>query len=66
MWTAKVLESNESIPLTALSERLSSAYQLSVIEEQTFKNRQEFNLQVNFSFFLFLFIFNIKSRLIII
>jgi len=56
MWTEKVLESNESIPLTALSERLSSAYQLSVIEEQTSKNRQEFNLQVNFSFF-FVFIY---------
>jgi len=56
MWTEKVLESNESIPLTALSERISSAYRLSVIEEQTFKNRQEFNLQVNFSFF-FVFIY---------
>jgi hypothetical protein len=57
MWTAKVLEQNESIPLTALSERLSSAYQLSVMEEQTFKNRQEFTLQVNFSFSFFFFLF---------
>jgi hypothetical protein len=53
MWTSKVLERNESIALTVLADRSSSAYRLSVIEEQTFKNRQEFSLQVNFFLSLF-------------
>ncbi|CAF4930234.1 unnamed protein product, partial [Rotaria sp. Silwood1] len=44
-WTSKVIQQNESIPLNAFYERLSATYRLSVIEEQTSQNRQEFSVQ---------------------
>ncbi|CAF1256037.1 unnamed protein product [Rotaria sordida] len=44
-WTSKVMKQNESISLNAPVERLSSTYRLSVMEEQTFKKRQEFSVQ---------------------
>ncbi|CAF1073014.1 unnamed protein product [Rotaria sordida] len=44
-WTSKVMKQNESISLNAPVERLSSTYRLSVMEEQTFKKRQEFSIQ---------------------
>ncbi|CAF4608864.1 unnamed protein product [Rotaria sp. Silwood1] len=44
-WTSKVIQQNESIPLNAFYERLSETYRLSVIEEQTSQNRQEFSVQ---------------------
>ena len=45
---------NESIALTAFAERSSSAYRLSVMEEQTSNNRQEFSIQVNLSPLVFI------------
>ncbi|CAF5229257.1 unnamed protein product, partial [Rotaria magnacalcarata] len=44
-WTSTIIQQNESIPLTASAERLSSVYRLSVIEKQTSTYRQEFSVQ---------------------
>ncbi len=49
------MERNELIPLTVTAERLSSAYRLSVIEDQTSNNRQEFSIQVKFLFLFYSF-----------
>ena len=42
-----MLEENKSISLTASIDRSTSAYRLSVIEEQTSQNRQEFLIQID-------------------
>ncbi|CAF3896761.1 unnamed protein product, partial [Rotaria magnacalcarata] len=46
-WTSTIIQQNESIPLTASAERLSSVYRLSVIEKQTSTYRQEFSVQID-------------------
>jgi hypothetical protein len=62
LWTSTVLNQIESISLTAFAERSSSAYRLSVMEEQTSKNREEFSITVNFSFLLFIFVLTINIK----
>ena len=49
--TSTVLQSEQSIGLMTVSDRVSSAYRLSVLEEQNSRNRQEFSIQVK-TFFL--------------
>jgi hypothetical protein len=44
------MKRDEWIPLIVPAERLSSAYRLSVIEEQALTNRQEFSIKVNLCF----------------
>jgi hypothetical protein len=59
------LKQNEYVPLIVPNERQSAA-RLSVIEEQDFKRRQEFSVEVSRKhkiFFIFLFLFRLEMFL---